>query len=646
MAMIPSSFAAASSDPRMREVRMVAELVSLSRLTLLFAEAGANKSTVLQRSIMPLLQEGVGGSAKTIVVLLDRWDEVPLAHLHARIDEALERAVGAAAHATRDHALGDSLCTRLAAAQKAFPCRFVIVFDRFEEYLAAPPDSSELLDFEAQFVEAVNSRSLAVNFLLSLDEDAAPLLERFRERIPDLGDARIRLPGLDAAGAAAASPPPAAPAKSLVGSSASAAFGADTPQDDGAADRGIEQAVDAREAIREAVAALFVDAESHRQRYKRSASLSEQLEIARHAYATPDVPAVAGQSASSCPTSAQQDGGRAEATERRFEFSGGRRSGERHQEPALQGGRQPPAPSSDIPERHDEEVFSGGREPLGSSADIPERHDEVVLGANEPDASRHAAARVADARRTSARTRRLMICILVVSLSCLVVLATWRGDEPGRAPGAASPPSSPVAIQKETQSEHDLQAQIERPIGPGDEAPFDSQQPSATLEHDWLQQAQPDVDLRTGTPTQTLPHEPLRGASEAPQHPPGLEQPLRSASPEAPAGTVEARASAAPNDAPGPLLYIHVRSEAQRAAAERMVKPLARHGIRVTGIKVVSVGPADPDLRYFRPAQRAEALRVSRALDAVGSPPQRLKYIAGFENEAPRNQYELWLPPT
>ena len=62
-------------------------------------------------------------------------------------------------------------------------------------------------------------------------------------------------------------------------------------------------------------------------------------------------------------------------------------------------------------------------------------------------------------------------------------------------------------------------------------------------------------------------------------------------------------------------------------------------------VKLVSYGPPVSDLRYFRSADRDEALRVNRALDAVGAPAKRLKYIGGFEKTAPRRQYELWLPP-
>ena len=97
--------------------------------------------------------------------------------------------------------------------------------------------------------------------------------------------------------------------------------------------------------------------------------------------------------------------------------------------------------------------------------------------------------------------------------------------------------------------------------------------------------------------------------------------------------------------ASGRLLYIVVGSEAQREYAERIVAPHARRGIRVGGIRVAPGGPPVSDLRYFHSADRAEAATINRALDAVGKPAQRLRYVAGLEDREPRSRYELWLPP-
>jgi hypothetical protein len=215
-----SSFAALSGDPREQEVRALVELVRLSRVTLLIAEDGSDKSGVLRSMVMPLLQDHSSGTTKEIAVWFDWWKKAPLTVLKARIDEALARVVGDAAYAMEDHPSADHLCARLAARQRAFDCKFVIIFDRFEEYLAALTESDEIREFEAQFVEAVNSPAISANFVLSIDERAAPQLARLREHIPGLGDAQVRLSKLESERAWPATPHPEAPADRLVGSRA------------------------------------------------------------------------------------------------------------------------------------------------------------------------------------------------------------------------------------------------------------------------------------------------------------------------------------------------------------------------------------------------------------------------------------------
>jgi hypothetical protein len=107
---------------------------------------------------------------------------------------------------------------------------------------------------------------------------------------------------------------------------------------------------------------------------------------------------------------------------------------------------------------------------------------------------------------------------------------------------------------------------------------------------------------------------------------------------------IQAAPQAAASEASGPLLYIIVGNEAQRAYAERMATLLARRGIRAGGIRVMPGGPPISDLRYFHSADRVRAATINRALDVIGRPAQRLRYVPGFEHQAPPNNYELWLP--
>jgi hypothetical protein len=92
-------------------------------------------------------------------------------------------------------------------------------------------------------------------------------------------------------------------------------------------------------------------------------------------------------------------------------------------------------------------------------------------------------------------------------------------------------------------------------------------------------------------------------------------------------------------------LFIHVRNPAQRAKAERLVKPLAAQGIRVTGIRLIDTGPAATDLRYFYSGDAQNTAQVVRVLRKLGLPAVQVKHIAGHESRATPRQYELWLAP-
>jgi hypothetical protein len=93
-----------------------------------------------------------------------------------------------------------------------------------------------------------------------------------------------------------------------------------------------------------------------------------------------------------------------------------------------------------------------------------------------------------------------------------------------------------------------------------------------------------------------------------------------------------------------PTLHIHIRDQSQRAWAETLVARLARRGIRVSGIRLVSAGPSGMDVRYFRRQEAQEASEVARVLRDLGISP-RLKHIGGYEDASIPRRYELWLAP-
>ena len=490
-----SSFAALSVDSLEQEVRALVELVRLSRVTVLIAEQGSDKSVVLRSMIMPLLQDGRSGKPREIAVLFDWWKKAPLTVLKARIDAALAQVVGDAAYAMEDQSSAD-LAARLAERERAFDCKFVIVLDRFEEYLAAPSDDDEMREFETQFVDAVNSRTVSANFVLSLDERAVPRLARLHELIPGLNDAQVRLSKLVPERVGPASAHQEADADRLVGSPAPLAQGP----------------------------------------------------TARTNAAEPDVAL-------------------------------SRPSIELHGEIATM--REAVVPGDVYREPHDDIDSRESGTASSDAADAPQK-------------------------RSWTRAAITLVVVLVI-VSTLALLGIRRAGEYEHAPSAAAPASPSAGANMQAQREPDGNA-------PAKSSTTVASPPEAIRDH------------------------------ETPQPQVTVEPPAAEPAPSTGSMAIPAARRSAASEASGPLLYIVIGDEAQRAYAERMATTLARRGIRVGGIRVTPGGPPLSDLRYFHSADRARAATINRALDVVGRPAQRLRYVPGFEHQAPPDNYELWLP--
>ena len=199
--------------PREAEASILAQLLRLSRLTVLYGEAGAGKTALLKNGVLPQLRRRASDRdftvapespkvlpfpdrrpvhtaaerAPEVAIFFDEWNEAPLAALDARMRAALP----ACRPRTADPAA--SMAKSLAAWNKETGARFLIIFDAFDEYLAASRDAPGIRIFDAQFVEVLEDDRLPANFLLAL-RDERPLLERFEGRIARLGDTSVRLP--------------------------------------------------------------------------------------------------------------------------------------------------------------------------------------------------------------------------------------------------------------------------------------------------------------------------------------------------------------------------------------------------------------------------------------------------------------------
>jgi uncharacterized protein len=208
----PSPRVAVNWHARDREAVLIAQLLRDARLTVLHGAPGAGKTTLLKAGVLPLLRRRVGdrkplkpgeprvvlpfpdrrgtdGYAAEVAIVFDRWTGAPLAALRRQLFQALPIGRG------RMNLPRRSLVDALAAWSKELSVRFLIIFDHFDEYLAAPLDRAGILEFADQFEQGVSEPLLPANFLLSL-RDEGLLLARFQERIAGLGNASLQVPPL------------------------------------------------------------------------------------------------------------------------------------------------------------------------------------------------------------------------------------------------------------------------------------------------------------------------------------------------------------------------------------------------------------------------------------------------------------------
>lgn len=205
-------------DPRPDPRRLTGRLRS-TRLTVLRVESEVERSDWLRASVMPLLQRrandspiacggliakvlpfperrcGLLPSAEAtppfeVAVLIDRWDGAPLQALQVTLSQLLciqPQAVAAA---------GDTLGARLAALAKRLGARFLLLFDRFEELLAAANSNSECGRFLDELAEGMRTPHASVHVLLCATDRAAEPLAAYLHGCPTADAEPLRLADL------------------------------------------------------------------------------------------------------------------------------------------------------------------------------------------------------------------------------------------------------------------------------------------------------------------------------------------------------------------------------------------------------------------------------------------------------------------
>ena len=165
----------------MTERKIILSHLRTARLTLLYAESGVGKSSLLRAGVAARLRElagrgnGAGRSPRFIPVVFSAWKDEPVEDLIAEIERQVQPLVPDAHRQVglpNGNGNGSGLAAAIARATSSLNATLVIILDQFEEHFsyragAARPDL--LAD---ELAHCINSPEVRANFLIAVREDA------------------------------------------------------------------------------------------------------------------------------------------------------------------------------------------------------------------------------------------------------------------------------------------------------------------------------------------------------------------------------------------------------------------------------------------------------------------------------------------
>jgi WD40 repeat protein len=175
---------------RTTERRVIRDNLCASRLTVLYGPSGVGKSSVLGAGVVHDLRK----DPDYVVVYFGTqgaWRSEPVASLNAALQVSLTSLPGFKANGNRQPPPG--LFPDLSEQLDNVDRTLLVILDQFEEYFQYHPIEAAEADFARQFPSLLCQRDVPVHFLLSLREDMLAVLDRFKKRIPNLFNNRLRI---------------------------------------------------------------------------------------------------------------------------------------------------------------------------------------------------------------------------------------------------------------------------------------------------------------------------------------------------------------------------------------------------------------------------------------------------------------------
>ena len=173
--------------------------LQVARFTLLYAESGVGKSSLLRAGVIPRLRE-LAAQARAdddpsfdVPVIFSSWTASPT--------EALISEIEAATRPWTEEPIAlprDSLEQAIVAATDAIGANLIVVLDQFEEYVSNQARVGTDDAFPEQLAECLNASGLRASFLVSIREDAyARVGELLKSRVPNVYANYLHLDYLD-----------------------------------------------------------------------------------------------------------------------------------------------------------------------------------------------------------------------------------------------------------------------------------------------------------------------------------------------------------------------------------------------------------------------------------------------------------------
>jgi phospholipase C len=172
---------------RDRERRVISAALRASRLTVLYGESGAGKSSVLAAGVAHDLRD----DPEYTLVLFRDWHTEPTAGLR----DATRALLSKLPDFTPNSAEGkpNDLRALFQTWTRATKRSLLIVLDQFEEYFQYHPNDKGEGTLADQLPLLLNQADLPVNFLIAVREDLFSSLDRFKGAIPGLFDNLLRI---------------------------------------------------------------------------------------------------------------------------------------------------------------------------------------------------------------------------------------------------------------------------------------------------------------------------------------------------------------------------------------------------------------------------------------------------------------------